>query len=82
MEEMQEYLGLSPCSCGGQVVMMSDRSCIGNYCGYNLFSYSAFVTCKRCHRMTTKFSIQGIENENDWHEVMLRAKNTWNTYHT
>ena len=82
MEEMQEYLGLNQCPCGNQVVMMSERSCLGNFSGYSLFSYSAYVTCKTCHRMTAKISIKGIENENDWHEVMLRAKNIWNQYHT
>jgi hypothetical protein len=82
MEEMREYLGLKPCPCGGDVVMMSEQKPIGNYCGYNLFNYSAYVRCKKCGRMTAKFSIQGIENESDWHEVMLRAKNVWNQYHT
>ena len=81
MEEMREYLGLKPCPCGGEVVMMSERTHFGIYCGYNLFSYNAFVRCKGCGRMTAKFSIQGVENENDWHEVMLRAKNVWNQYH-
>ena len=82
MEEMQEYNGLNPCSCGGRVVMMSEHSHFGNYCGYNLYNYCAFVVCKKCGKLTAKFSMQGIENENDWHEVMLRAKNTWNQYHT
>ena len=82
MEEMREYLGLKPCSCGGQVVMMSEKNCFGNYCGYSLYNYSAYVLCKGCHKMTAKFTIQGTENENDWHEVMLRAKNIWNQYHT
>ena len=82
MEEMREYLGLNPCPCGGKVVMMSERVHLGSYCGYNLCNYNAYVLCRGCQRKTTKFSIQGIEDERDWHEVMLRAKNTWNQYHT
>ena len=82
MEEMKEYLGLNRCPCGEEVVMMSECSYNGNYCGYELCTYSAYVTCKVCHRMTTKISIKGIKNESDWHEVMLRAKNIWNQYHT
>ena len=82
MEEMKEYLGLNPCSCGGKVVMMSEKAYFGIYCGYRLCNYSAFVICKGCHKVTAKFQIQGAENEQDWHDVMLRAKNIWNQYHT
>lgn len=81
MEEMREYFGLKPCPCGGKVVMMSEQSIFGTYCGYSLYSCSAFVLCKGCHKMTAKFSIQGVENEKDWHDVMLRAKDVWNQYH-
>lgn len=82
MKEIQEYLGLNPCPCGGKVVMMSEQSHFGNYCGYDLYKYSAYVICTKCHRRTTKVVIEGVKNEDDWHEVMLRAKNIWNQYHT